>query len=207
MAAIATIRDLANASDRFGPIAPWRTKLLPANYKGRLFHTEAGNKESGRSIVLHEFPKKDLPYAEDLGKRATEFTVRGYCIQYPDNTGVPLYMRDYTIARDQLEAALLQGGAGSLQLPMQAPMVVACTRYRLTEEERLGGYCIFDMTFVEQGASPFTPVSDPTETLISQSKQLREAIVNALKQPPASKLKAITGVAAGSARGRPFTQG
>ena len=33
-------------------------------------------------------------------------------------------------------------------------MNVACTRYRVTEENRAGGYCSFDMSFVEYGQPP-----------------------------------------------------
>jgi prophage DNA circulation protein len=145
-----------------------------------LFHVESGSMENGRSIVLHEFPKRDTPYAEDMGRRAVEFAVRGYCIQYPSDTGVSLYMKDYTIARDLLRDRLETGGAGALQLPMFPPVVVTCSRYRLTEEERFGGYCVFDMTFVEQGASPFTNVSDPTSALMAESIKMRAQIKAAL---------------------------
>jgi prophage DNA circulation protein len=173
VAGIGTIRDLSRYSG-------WRGKLLPAHFAGRMFHVESGSRENGRSIVMHEFPKKDLPYAEDMGRRAVEFSVRGYCIQYPMDTTVPLYMRDYTVARDQLVDRLEAGGAGQLQLPMQTPMIVACSRYRLTEEQRLGGYCVFDMSFVEQGAAPFAPVVDPTEQLIQKSIELRQTVLDAI---------------------------
>jgi len=182
VAGIATIRDLSRFSG-------WRSKLLPAHFSGRLFHVESGGRESGRSIVMHEFPKKDLPYAEDMGRKAVEISVRGYCIQYPSDTAAPLYMRDYTVARDLLEARLLEGGAGQLQLPMMSPMIVTCSRYRLTEEERAGGYCVFDMSFVEQGAHPFTPVIDPTEQLIQTSKNLRDTVLQAIER---SRVSSVT---------------
>jgi prophage DNA circulation protein len=146
-----------------------------------LFPVESGGVESGRSIVMHEFPKRDVPYAEDMGKRAIEVSVRGYIIQYPQETTIPLYKRDYTEARDQLRERLDQGGAASLQLPMIAPLVVTCSRYRLTEEERYGGYCVFDMSFVEQGVAPFIPAVDPTEALIQKSKELRSNILDQIK--------------------------
>jgi len=80
--AISTIRDLSS---------PWRAKLMPANFDTFMFHCESGSRENGRRIVTHEFLKKDLPYSEDMGRRAIEFSVRGYIIQYPTDTGVPLY--------------------------------------------------------------------------------------------------------------------
>src|SRR5215831_9411136 len=138
---MSTIRDLA-------AIEPWRARLLPAHFDNRLFHVEAGSRESGRRIVTHEFPKKDLPYSEDMGRRAREFSVRGYCVQFVTDVN-RLFQRDYTDPRDQLQIRLEQGGAGTLQLPFMTPLTVVCTRFRMTEESRLGGYVAFDMTFVE----------------------------------------------------------
>src|SRR5580765_1343913 len=194
VAGIATIRDLSRYSG-------WRSKLLPAHFAGRMFHTESGSRETGRSIVMHEFPKKDFPYAEDMGRRAVEFSVRGYCIQYPMDTTVPLYMRDYTVARDQLVERLEQGGAGQLQLPMQTPMMVACSRYRLTEEDRAGGYCVFDMSFVEQGVSPFSPLVDPTEQLIQKSMELRQTVLTGIELSRTSSAKRLS---RNVSAGRPF---
>ena len=39
--------------------------------------------EGGRRIVMHEFPKKDIGYPEDMGRRARRFSVRGYIINLP----------------------------------------------------------------------------------------------------------------------------
>ena len=43
---------------------PFRDNLMPASFRGAMFHVEAGGKESGRRIVVHEFPKKEFPYAK-----------------------------------------------------------------------------------------------------------------------------------------------
>jgi len=171
--AIATIRDLSN-------ISIWRQRLLPANFDGLLFHVEAGSQEGGRRIVTHEFPKKDLPYSEDMGKRATEFTVRGYMIAFVRDTNVDLYKRDYTIARNRLQERLDEGGYGVLQLPLMRPMKVVCSRYRMTEEDRFGGYVTFDMTFVELGAPPFKSAPDAASDLSQKSEELKQRIIEAL---------------------------
>jgi len=169
---IATIRDAVQVS-------PWRSKFLPAHFDGRLFHVEAGSRESGRRIVTHEFPKKDLPYSEDMGRRAIEFSVRGYLIQYVTDANA-LYMRDYTNPRDALMDRLETGGSGTLQLPFQRPLTVVCTRYRLTEEERIGGYVVFDMTFVELGAPPFQTAVSSYQELLGKSQALRDNILTSL---------------------------
>ncbi|MBT1509403.1 DNA circularization N-terminal domain-containing protein [Bradyrhizobium sp. SRL28] len=133
----------------------WRGKWMPARFRNAKFHVDSAVRESGRRIVPHEYPKKEVPYAEDMGRRAREFTIRGYIVVYPrDVDGDDLKKKDYTIARDALIAALETDGPSELQLPLLGVMQVACTRYRITEENRAGGYCSFDMSFVEYGKAP-----------------------------------------------------
>jgi hypothetical protein len=163
-----TIRDLPSG---------WRDQLMPADFDGNPFHVESDAIQNGRRIVLHEFPKKDLPYAEDMGRSAFTFTVRGYCIQYPMDLQAPLYLRDYRVARDLLAERLSQGGPGLLQLPTATvalpPMYVVCTQHSVSEEQRLGGFCVFDMRFTEVGAPPFQPALDAKVQMLQRSDAMR----------------------------------
>lgn len=180
------ITDLAR--DNEGRIKnPWRADLQPASFQGAFFHVEVNAIENGRRVVMHEFPKKDVPYAEDMGRRAYEFTVRGYCIQYPrdattNSGGSQLYRRDYRVARDILSDTLSSGTPGPLILPTRKgrEITVICPRYRLTEEERLGGYCVFDMTFVELGVAPRQPPEDSRDAMITAFNAMRQRIVQQL---------------------------
>lgn len=115
-----------------------------------------------------------------MGRRIINFTVRGYCIQFVKDTGSTLYRRDYTLARDLLQRRLDTGGPGTLQLPMMRSLTVVCQRYRLQEEEKLGGYCTFDMQFTELGAPPFETVVSSYDKLVGESERLREEIKQAL---------------------------
>jgi hypothetical protein len=45
-------------------------------------------------------------------------------------------------------------------LPLLGILNVLCTRFRVTEEERFGGYCVFDMSFFEYGQAPATGTRD-----------------------------------------------
>jgi hypothetical protein len=177
---------------------------MPASFDTFMFHCESGSRENGRRIVTHEFPKKDLPYSEDMGRRAIEFSVRGYIIQYPHDTGVPLYQRDYTLARDALQARLETGLPGPLQLPLQDPVVVVCSRYRLVEEERLGGYCVFDMSFVELGVPPFNPTVSAYQNLLQNSQALRTTVLNAITMKASTARPILTSRVGG---GAPFPTG
>lgn len=182
---VAAIREISNTI--------WRDELLPAHFDGCMFHVESGAREGGRRIVVHEFPKRDIPYSEDMGRSATTFTVRAYCIVYPTDFrdfANPLYMRDYRVARNILQDRLDKGGAGTLQLPTYRPVRCVCQRYRMSEEQKLGGYVTFDMQFVEEGAPPFRPVQATEEKMIEESKFLQQRVLEKLARPhtPSSAL-------------------
>jgi prophage DNA circulation protein len=171
---MATILDIPNT--------PWRDELLPASFRGAEFHVETNSVEGGRRIVTHQFPKKELPYSEDLGRQAVSWSVRGYCIVFPFNTGNTLYSRDYRIARDNLRIELDRGGPGILQMPTIPAMTVVCSHYRLTEEVRFGGYCTFDMSFNEYGDQPIQYKVNPRSTLIGTATVMQQRMQALLDQ-------------------------
>lgn len=169
---MATIRDIHS---------PWRDALLPAHFDGNAFHVQADAIDCGRRIVQHVFPKKDWPYAEDMGRSPIEITVRGYCITYPYDTNEPLYTSDYRLARDALRLRLDSGGVGILQLPTFIdPFQMVCPRYRLAEEDRFGGFATFDMTFTEAGIKPYLAQPDPQSDLSATSKALAARVAQIL---------------------------
>jgi prophage DNA circulation protein len=159
---------------------PFRDDWVTATFRGAPFFVEANSRDSGRRIVEHEFPKKELPYAEDMGRRAKTFTLRVYCITHPFTMQGPfldgLYNVDYRITRDALITALEQPGPGTLVLSTRPSENVVVTRYRLTEEEKFGGYCTFDIEFSEFGLPPqyLTPSQNTNTVLNSAADTLRQ---------------------------------
>lgn len=138
---------------------PWRDILLSeqASFAGVMFHVESGGRSSGRRTVVHEYPKRDLPYAEDMGRHALRFQLTGYLIYRPGN---PMY--EYTSQRTRLYTALEKSDADMLRHPVFYPggILVMCERFSMTESRERGGYTQFDMQFVEAG-SPGNPASAP----------------------------------------------
>jgi prophage DNA circulation protein len=164
---MASILDISN---------PWRDQLIPAAFRGAQFHCEANSLESGRRMVQHQFPKRDAPYAEDMGHQAYVWSLRAYCICYPVNvTGSDLYQTDYRLARDALFQKLADGNPGVLQVQTLPPMTVWCQRFKLTEEEKFGGYCTFDCTFIEAGTEVY-PLQDTATNVLNQAANLRNQI-------------------------------
>lgn len=137
---MATIKEVAPT--------PWRKQLVPASFAGVQYHVEQQARSGGRRVVLHEYPKRDTPYAEDMGRAATRYQITGYLIS-----------PDYNIVKRDLMDALDSGQGGELMDPYLAePKQCLCERYNVTETRERGGYCTFEMTFVEVGSPGNTPM-------------------------------------------------
>src|SRR5262245_43356359 len=95
------------------PDQPWRRSLLPASFRGAGFHVELSSFGSGRRIALHEYPKRDTPYAEDMGRRAKRIGVTGYLIG-----------PNYLTPKARLNAALQEEGPGTLVHPTMGELAV-----------------------------------------------------------------------------------
>jgi hypothetical protein len=89
--------------------------LRPASFRGVEFFVTSDKGEYGRRDVIHEYPMRDDPYIEDMGKKATKFHVSGY-----------LFGDDWVAQKDALVAACTARGPAILQLPTEAPVMVAC---------------------------------------------------------------------------------
>lgn len=115
------------------------------------FEVSSADTSVGRRVVVHEFPLKDLPLPEDMGRKASEFTVEGFLIG--DN---------YLFNMKRLIAALTEAGPGTLIHPSLGTLQVSLVQpARLREQfiERRG-MVSFSLTFVEAGeqAQPSTEV-------------------------------------------------
>lgn len=130
---------------------PWRDILLSAqaSFRGVMFHLENAAVSSGRRTVVHEYPKRDKPYSEDMGRAARRLQFSGYLVYRPSN---PLYV--YTEQRVLLYEALEKDDSGYLIHPVYCPgsgLLVMCERFSLIEGRERGGYTQFEMQFVEAG--------------------------------------------------------
>jgi prophage DNA circulation protein len=165
----------------------WILRLTGGQFRDAWFHVESVSRQSGRRIALHEFPKKESPYAEDMGRRAMRFAVRAYIVTYPMNVTQDvsgLLQKDYRLARDRLQNRLDDGKPGPLTIPgyraldaMPRPITVKCEQYSMVEEERLGGFCRFDIMFVEFGISPNKAVAATQNAALAASTATINAAV------------------------------
>ena len=144
--------------------APWRMRLRPASYMGVVFHVEHQSRSGGRRVVLHEYPKRDLPYAEDMGRTAFRYQITGYLIG-----------PEYHETKQDLMDALDNSAGGTLVDPYVGVKKVICERYGVSETRERGGYCQFEMSFVEIGIPGNTPEQ------VNSQKQLLNGALTAIK--------------------------
>lgn len=194
---------------------PWRQRLRLASFKRQPFYVDQQGRSSGRRTVVHEYPKRDLPYAEDMGRHALRYQMTGYLIQAPLNPRDPnknIYLagmpRDYDVARDNLEAVLMNpspgplldpynprlqiAGAqmyGNLSLPLYGtfPLLFMCDKYTIIESREKGGFCQLEMSFVEAGIpGQAAPMVETSSSVVSTANNATAAAGAAANQQQAA---------------------
>ena len=76
--------DQATSALGFGTPPPsppsWQSKLAKPTFRGIPFYCNETSNGFGRRIAMHEYPQHDIPYAEDMGRKARTFNLDCYVI-------------------------------------------------------------------------------------------------------------------------------
>lgn len=125
-------------------------QFIGASFRGAAFFVEAAERGGGRRVVVHEFPLRDVPFVEDLGRKATPFRIEGYVIG-----------DDYIAQRDALLDALENvAGPGELVHPFYGVVRVICGNFGVSERRIEGGMAVFSIEFAEAPAQVLTPTEE-----------------------------------------------
>ncbi|MFS8930944.1 DNA circularization protein [Cupriavidus taiwanensis] len=143
----------------------WRDELRPASFRGVAFETRGHELGGGRRLARHEYPQRDEPYLEDMGKKAREYKVMAFVIG-----------PDYRTARDALLEALERPGSGELMHPFFGRRSVVAGEFGLKESTEEGGMATFSLVFTEAGklAEPDVGIDLPAELAASQETAFDE---------------------------------
>jgi len=141
----------------------WKDNLRPGSFRGVAFFIDTSQKTFGRRSVLHEFPKRDTPYSEDLGKLADGYEDEAHVLG-----------GDYFSAKKKLERAFNKEGAGELIHPYYGAKQVRCGPVTFTESNVEGAILKFTATFQEKGDNRFPKGINDKGALLS------DAVGNAL---------------------------
>lgn len=122
----------------------WRAQLQAASFRGVPFSVDGHEGQLGRRGQVHEFPQRDQPYVEDLGRRARTLTVEAYVLG-----------ANYMAARNRLIQAIELKGPGVLVHPYLGELRVSVVDCKLRETVAEGGMARFTLQFVEAGEASF----------------------------------------------------
>ncbi|KPU91152.1 hypothetical protein APR50_17110 [Variovorax paradoxus] len=118
----------------------WQDEMVgTASFRGVPFKTSDAEIGVGRRNVLNEYPMRDTPYTDDLGRRARLYRVDGHVIG-----------PDYLAQRDALIEAFETPGPGELVHPRYGTVWVSLREdARFRESFRENGLARFSVVFVE----------------------------------------------------------
>ena len=147
-------------------MADWKSQLRRASFRSIPFLTETYGGEHGRRWADHEYPGRDVPYAEDMGRSQRVWRFTGYLIG-----------DDYPTMRTLLVAACELPGAGPLVHPTIGAVQVVCRKVEHTEERTRGRYVSLTFEFAEAGQllNP-AGLSVPASILAAAALPLGEAL-------------------------------
>ena len=119
----------------------WKDTLRPASFRGVPFQVSSAETDDGRRIAVHQFPGREEPFVQDLGRRARVFSLEAFVLG-----------PDYNVGRDLLVAALAAKGPGELSHPYQGSLACYVGGFRFRDSHDHGGLARFDITFQEAGS-------------------------------------------------------
>ncbi len=115
--------------------------LRDADYGGAHFYVLKDDYATGRRLVVHEFPHRDVPYVEDLGRKAPTETVTAYVVSDSADSQAAA-----------LRSACQSRGPKRLNLPLDS-MLAHCQSFQRSHERDRMGLVAFQITFVRDGSS------------------------------------------------------
>jgi prophage DNA circulation protein len=133
----------------------WRDELRKASFRGVSFNVDSAALNVGRRLARHEYPQRDVPSFEDMGRKAREYKVDAYILG-----------PDYMAGRDALLDAVEQAGAGQLVHPYHGTLQVTVSECDLSESTQHGGLVNFTITFIEAGRQQEPKSEDDTQTYL-----------------------------------------
>ncbi len=133
----------------------WREQMQKGSFRGVPFRAKSQDTEGGRRVAVHEYPGRDEPWAEDLGRKARTHNIEMHVIG-----------SDYMERRDALIDALEKAGPAELVHPWRGRMQVQVQTYNQRESSREGGMAIFTVSYVEAGRQQFPTATADTASAV-----------------------------------------
>jgi len=162
----------------------WRDNIQLASFRGKLFNVDLNTMKFGRRVTLHEYPFKDEPFAEDLGRLGRVFTFTAFI---DDRTagvevgaGGSTHKQGYFQTRDELINEIENNSSiGTLVLPTLGKRRVRPVDCTVTFSNQVGGMEALELKFVEAGEAIFPQAEINTkETTESKTDATKDAVID-----------------------------
>ena len=146
----------------------WTDKLFPGSFRGVPFLTQGHDLPSaGRRVQTHEYPGGEIPWSEDLGKRAGQWRIQCHVLG-----------PDWDVQRDALVAAANRPGPGTLVHPYLGTLQVHCRQCEVTETSDEGRMARLQLLFVESGVNRQPAATADTAALLVAGASRAQAAVS-----------------------------
>lgn len=122
--------------------------LRPASFRGVPFQVDASDFGIGRRAQVHEYPQRDKPWVEDLGRATREINFDAFVVG-----------DDYVDQANKLIAALEAAGPGTLVHPWFGTLTVSLKELARVSFNASLGQARVTLAFVESGELDF-PTAD-----------------------------------------------
>ncbi|WP_434663455.1 DNA circularization N-terminal domain-containing protein [Paraburkholderia sp. A3BS-1L] len=134
-----------------GSAASYFDQLRPASYRGVPFVSLGSESAFGRRNQVHQYPQRDTPWIEDLGRGARRIRMYGFVIG-----------DDVIMQRDIMIAAVETAGDGELIHPTLGRLNVNLDGFRSIEHWERGRYFEFQFEFIEAGQRTYPTAETAT---------------------------------------------
>lgn len=128
-------------------------KLRPASFRKVPFLVDGTEFETGRRTQVHEYPQRDKPYSQDMGRATRHIEFDAFVIG-----------EDYVEKANALLGALEEYGSGALIHPWFGTLKVNVLTCRVVFDRGLG-HALFSLSFVESGELAFPSSAASTAAL------------------------------------------
>ncbi|MBB5462872.1 DNA circularization protein [Paraburkholderia sp. Cpub6] len=169
-AVLSTASGIANLASSLaarlgGSAQSYFDQLRPASYRGVPFVSLGSEAAFGRRNQMHQYPQRDTPWIEDLGRGARRVRMHGFVIG-----------DDVIAQRDVMIAAVETAGDGELIHPTLGRLSVNLDGFRSIEHWQHGRYFEFQFEFIEAGQRTYpTAETATTQSVLNAATGLNVA--------------------------------
>jgi len=153
-------------------MALFANNLLPASFRGVPFAVFSDEVMTGRRVALHQYPGRDEPWAEDMGRDARRYRFRGFIA----DGDVVFAGGPIALQRALLLAACEKKGPGLLIHPTLGVLSVSLVRSAIGEDLGAGSFSTVDLEFVESGKQQFPSLMSSSSGIFTAANAMKVAL-------------------------------